>query len=139
MKLNVKEWQPSNIEKSNHTKNFYYIIWFIDNLAIGHSNINQIEFGKSAMMHLHLWNKEHRKRGQGVEFLKLTIPFYFKNFELEELICEPYSENIGPNKVLEKRGFELIQTYQTAPGSINFHQTVHRYVLTREQFNKKYD
>ena len=129
----------SEIKKSNQEKGTYYIIWIIDNIAIGHSNINQIEFGKSAVMHLHIWNKEHRKSGRGLEFLKMTIPFYFKNFELEELICEPYAENIGPNKVLKKLGFELLRTYRTKPGLINFHQTVNRYVLTREQFNKKYN
>jgi hypothetical protein len=42
---------------------------------------------------------------------ELTIPFYFKNFELEKLIYEPYAENIGPNKILKELGFELIITY----------------------------
>jgi RimJ/RimL family protein N-acetyltransferase len=84
-------------------------------------------------MHLHLWKNDKRKNGLGFDFLKRTIPYYFKNFELETLICEPYSENIAPNRVLQKLGFQLIRTYDTTPGWINFHQTVNRYELKKEQ------
>ena len=131
-----KEWigkLESEFKKSNAEKEFYYIIWLFDNQAIGHSNINNIEFGKTAKMHLHLWNNDNRKRGLGSDFLRLTIPYYFKYFELEKLICEPFSKNIAPNKVLKNIGFELVQTYDTTPGWINFHQTVNRYEFKREQ------
>jgi len=114
-------------------KEFYYVIWLLDDKPIGHSNINNIEFGKSATMHLHLWKTDKRKNGLGFEFLKRSIPFYFEHFKLEYLVCEPYSENIAPNKVLKKTGFELIRTYDTIPGWINFHQTVNRYELRKEQ------
>ncbi len=72
-----------------------------------------------------------------MEFLKLTIPFYFKNYKLEKLLCEPYSENIGPNKVLKKLDFELVRTYYTTPGWINFPQWVNRYKMTSKKFNLK--
>tara|TARA_B110000093_G_C12781413_1_gene330681 strand:+ start:81 stop:638 length:558 start_codon:yes stop_codon:yes gene_type:complete len=131
-----KEWiekLESEFKKSYAEKEFYYIIWLFDNQAIGHSNINNIEFGKSATMHLHLWNNDKRKSGLGLDFLRLTIPYYFRNFGLEKLICEPSSENIAPNKVLKNLGFELVRTYDTTPGWINFHQTVNRYELKKEQ------
>jgi len=131
-----KEWiekLESEFKKSNTEKGFYYIIWLFDNEAIGHSNINNIGFGKSATMHLHLWNNDKRKSGLGLDFLRLTIPYYFRNFGLEKLICEPSSENISPNKVLKNLGFELVRTYDTTPGWINFHQTVNRYELKKEQ------
>lgn len=115
-------------------KEFYYIIWLIDNLPVGHSNINKINFGKDATMHLHLWKNDKRKKGVGLSFLKLTIPYFFKYFELEKLICEPYSKNIAPNRVLEKLGFEFVRTYETTPGWINFYQTVNRYELKHEKF-----
>ena len=121
--------------KSYKQKEFYYIIWLIDNHPLGHSNINNIEFGDTALMHLHLWKKGRRKSGLGLEFLKQTIPFYFKHFELKKLICKPYAENIAPNKTLKKIGFEMIRTYNTIPGWINFHQTVNQYELTKEQFH----
>ncbi len=120
-------------KKSYREKEFYYIIWLFDNQAIGHSNINNIEFGKSATMHLHLWNNDKRKSGLGLDFLRLTLSYYFENFELEKLICEPFSKNMAPNKVLKNLGFELIRTYDTTPGWINFHQTVNRYELQKEQ------
>lgn len=123
----------SELKKPYKSKEFYYIIWLLDDQEIGHSNINNIEFGKSATMHLHLWSNTKRESGLGLSFLKLTIPYYFKNIELEKLICEPYSNNIAPNKVLKKLGFELIKTYDTTPGWINFHQTVNRYELKKGQ------
>ena len=123
----------SDFNKSYYEKDFYYIIWLQNNQAVGHSNINHIEFGNTATMHLHLWDTATRRKGLGLDFLKMTVPYYFKNFELQKLICEPYSKNIAPNKVLKKLGFEFVRTYETTPGQINFHQTVNRYELSKEQ------
>ena len=114
-------------------KEFYYILWLFDNQPIGHSNINQIKFGNTATMHLHLWDSATRKKGLGIQFLRMTVPYYFKKFNLKKLICEPYSKNVAPNKVLKKLGFEWVRTYDTTPGQINFHQTVNRYELNKEQ------
>lgn len=133
-----KEWTDKLKEEFNEPyskKKFYYIIWVIDGEAIGHSNINTIEYGNTAVMHLHIWDDKKRKSGLGFEFLKLTIPYYFKNFELEKLVCEPYAKNPAPNKTLKKLGFELVKTYNTTPGWINFHQTVNRFEL--QKFNWK--
>lgn len=126
----------AEFEKPNKEKEFYYIIWLLDQQTLGHSNINKIYFGESATMHLHLWKGQKRKKGMGFEFLKLTLPFYFKNFKLEKLICEPYSKNIAPNKVLKKIGFEFIKEYKTIPGWINFLQSVNSYEMSKEQFEK---
>lgn len=123
-------------EKPNEEKEFYYIIWLIDGQASGHSNINKIEFGKEATMHLHLWNSQKRKKGLGLEFLKKTIPYYFKYFQLEKLVCEPYAKNTAPSIIVKKVGFEFIKEYETIPGWINFHQSVKRYELTQNQFKK---
>jgi [ribosomal protein S5]-alanine N-acetyltransferase len=119
--------------KPYKAKEFYYIIWLLDNKAVGHSNINNIEYGKSATMHLHLWNTDKRKKGLGLNFLRKTIPYYFKKFELKKLICEPYSKNIAPNKIMLKYGFKLVKTYETKPGFINLYQEVNRYELKTEQ------
>lgn len=123
----------SELIKPYKNKEYYYIIWLLDNEEVGHSNINNIEFGESATMHLHLWNTDKRKSGLGVDFLKLTIPYYFRKFELKKLICEPYSKNIAPNKVLKKLNFELVKTYETTPGWINFKQIVNRYEFKKVQ------
>ena len=126
----------SELIKPYKEKGYYYIIWLLDGKPIGHSNINHISFGESAKMHLHLWKSGTRKNGLGLQFLKMTIPFYFEKFELKKLICEPYAENIAPNRTLKKIGFDLIMTYETVPGLINFRQTVNRYELTKEQLGK---
>jgi len=121
----------AELEKPYEEKKFYEIVWLIDNQSVGHSSINNINFGESATMHLHLWKGNNRKKGLGVEFLKQSIPYYFEHFKLEKLICEPRAENIAPNKVLRKVGFHLIRTYETTPDWINFHQTVNRYELIK--------
>jgi RimJ/RimL family protein N-acetyltransferase len=134
-----KEWVQklkSEFKKVNKNKEFYYIIWLLDDQPIGHSNINKIEFKNIATMHLHLWKSDKRKNGFGLDFLRLTIPYYFKNFGLKKLVCEPSSENVAPNRVLRKLGFEFVKTYDTTPGWINFHQTVNRYELKKEQLKK---
>ncbi len=123
-------------DKANSEKEFYYIIWLINDDPAGHSNINKIKFGQTATMHLHLWKSDKRKSGLGLDFLKRTIPFFFENFELKKLICEPYTLNPAPNRVLEKVGFKFIKEYETVPGWINFHQSVNRYEMTKERFDK---
>lgn len=131
-----EEWiQKITLEykKSYPEKEFYYMIWLLDNQPIGHSNVNHIRYGKEATMHLHLWKPIERKKGLGVKLLKLTIPYFFKNLQLKKLICEPYAENIAPNKTLKKLGFKLVKTYETIPGWINFYQKVNRYELTHKQ------
>jgi len=124
------------IKKSYPHKEFYDIIWLADNQPIGHSNVNNIKFEESATMHLHLWENDKRKKGLGLELLKLTIPYFFENLKLEKLICEPYAKNIAPNKTLKKFGFELVRTYETIPGWINFKQTVNRYELTKHNWKQ---
>ena len=121
----------SELLKPYKKKEYYYIVWLLDGKPVGHSNVNHILFGESATMHLHLWETKIRKRGLGLKFLKLTIPFFFEKLELKKLICEPFSENIAPNKTLKKLGFNLIRTYKTKPGPINFFQTVNRYELKK--------
>ena len=78
-------------EKPNTEKEFYYIIWLVNNNPVGHSNINNITYNKEATMHLHLWQPIKRQKGMGTEFLKMSILYYFKNFQLKKLICEPFA------------------------------------------------
>lgn len=136
-----KEWIDILDENSNlniNEKKIYYIIWLLDNQPVGHSNINKIVKDKEAFMHLHMWIKQKRQSGLGEQFLKKTIPYYFEIYNLTHLYCEPLASNVAPNRTLEKFGFELIGTYDTTPGWINFHQTVNRWCLTREKYEQLY-
>ena len=115
-------------------KMFYYIVWEMDDEPIGHSNINKITFDQEAYIHLHMWKEKKRQKGIGLQFVKMTLPYYFSKFRLKNLFCEPYTLNPAPNKTLIKAGFEFIEEYETIPGWINFHQKVNRYVMTKERF-----
>jgi len=112
----------------------YALIWELNGKQIGHTNVNQIKFGESATMHLHLWHPNNRKKGIGTTLIKKSIPLYFENLKLKTLFCEPYALNPAPNKTLEKIGFKFKKKYTTIPGSLNFEQEVNRWCLTKENY-----
>ena len=126
----------AELDKPYKDKNLYYMIWLLDGQPVGHSNINHVTYGKTATMHLHLWKSKKRKSGLGIQFVKKSIPYYFKNFQLETLNCEPYAENPAPNKILPKLGFTYNRSYLTTPGTICFPQMVNKYQLTKGEFIK---
>ncbi|MFY0644849.1 MAG: GNAT family N-acetyltransferase [Bacteroidia bacterium] len=107
----------------------FALIWLLNGNPFGHCNVNQIEFGKRANMHLHIWSQENRNKGIGTALLKLSIPIFFEELKLSELYCEPYAFNPAPNKILKSIGFEFIKKYMTIPGSINFEQEVNQWRL----------
>ncbi len=135
-KLPTREkWVKSlrlELSKPYSEKSYYYIIWCLDGQPVGHSNVNLIEYGRNATMHLHLWQNRIRKKGLGFNFLRMTIPLFFEKLKLQKLICEPFAENIAPNRALKKMGFDFIKTYETKPGPINLLQFVNRYELRRD-------
>lgn len=122
------------IDLSYNQKVAYVLIWLMDGQPIGHTNVNDIIYGQSAYMHLHLWVGESRKRGIGTILVKEALPYFFENLELKELFCQPYALNEAPNKTLKKVGFEFQKKYITTPGSINFEQEVVLWKLTRERY-----
>lgn len=130
-----EQWEQMLNEQINtpiEQKQSYCIIWLSDGMPIGHSNINKIVFGKEAYMHLHLWYNSIRQQGLGSAFVKLTLPYFFNNYELETLYCEPYALNPAPNKTLEKTGFTFLKLHTTTPGWLNFEQEVNLWELKRE-------
>ncbi len=128
------EWERiirDDLARPLEDRKFYYLVWENDGAPVGHSNINKIVYAREAFMHLHLWQTGNRRSGHGTYFIPQSIDRYFERFHLQVLICEPYARNPAPNRVLAKAGFELVRTYETTPGWINFPQTVNRWVLTR--------
>jgi len=116
----------------------YCLIWECNGQAVGHSNTNPTHFGDYAYMHLHLWDSPSRKRGWGTTFVRLGLPYFFKNLKLDTLYCHPYALNPAPNKTLEKVGFSFVKRYTTIPGSINFEQEVIQWKMTRKRFEELY-
>lgn len=128
-----RERLGAQLGQSYPEKQSYAIIWEVDGLPVGHSNLNPIHFGDEANMHLHLWQAATRRRGLGADLVRLTLPFFFDNMELQRLYCEPFAHNPAPNKTMAKVGFELVKTYVGVPGSINSEQLVNQWLLTRKQ------
>ncbi len=124
-------------DKPLRQKELFYVQWNYEGRPIGHSNINKIEFGAFANMHLHMWDASLRQNGLGRRFVELSITEYFEKFELQYLICEPYAANPAPNKTLPKLGFEFVRSYETVPGKICFPQMVNRYELPRVVWSKR--
>jgi RimJ/RimL family protein N-acetyltransferase len=117
-------------------KQSYALIWEVDGAAVGHSNINKILFGREAYMHLHLWKPQVRKKGYGVQLVRLSLPWFFNRYELQTLYCEPYALNPAPNRLLERAGFHPVKEYVTTPGWINFEQPVRLWAMSREEFER---
>ncbi|MEO8765000.1 MAG: GNAT family protein [Ginsengibacter sp.] len=115
-------------------KKFYYLIWQINDMPVGHSNINDIIFGEEAFMHIHLWNPVNRARGEGSYFIKESLRYYFQEFRLQKLYCQPYALNTAPNKALQNAGFEFIKKYETIPGWLNFNQFVNLWMMSRDNY-----
>ncbi len=131
-----EQWQQmlsAQLDQGYQEKQSYCTIWEINGQPVGHCNVNKIKFGEEAYMHLHLWRPDARQKGAGSELLKLSLPYFFENLELEKVLCEPYRFNPGPNRTLEKVGFKLMGTYTTTPGWLNFEQEVNLWEFRRDQ------
>lgn len=123
----------AQMELPYQEKQSYCIIWLLNGEAVGHSNVNKIVFGREAYMHLHLWQNASRQKGMGTSFVKMTIPYFFRNLQLKDLYCEPYALNPAPNKTLQRVGFTKLKTYTTIPGYLNYEQEVNLWHLSQEQ------
>jgi len=112
----------------------YCTIWEIDSKPIGHCNVNKIQFGRSAYLHLHIWRSDQRQHGLGTTLVQQSLRYFFDQLQLQDLYCEPYALNPAPNAVLAKVGFNFIKEYTTVPGAINFEQQVNRWHMSRSEF-----
>ncbi len=129
-----EEWHKmlgEQVEQPYIKKQSYCLVWLLNDTPVGHSNINKIIFGDLAYMHLHLWNSINRRRSYGTEFVKLCLPVFFKNMQLNTIYSEPAAFNEGPNKTLEKAGFQFIKKYSCIPGWLNFEQEVNLWKISK--------
>jgi RimJ/RimL family protein N-acetyltransferase len=116
-------------------KKSWCMIWLVDDVPAGHCNINKIVPGREAYMHLHLWQSDGRQKGMGAKLVAMTLPYFFENYSLEELYCEPYALNPAPNRTLAKVGFKLVRQEVTTPGILNFEQEVNLWKITKKEIN----
>lgn len=130
-----EEWKMvlwNDMKRPDTKREFFYIAWLQDDELIGHTNINKIRYGQDAFMHLHVWPEILRRKGMGTRLVRMSLPIYFKRFELKELFCEPMATNEPPNKTLIKSGFDFIRTEEKVPGYINFFQKVNSYRIKKD-------
>ncbi len=134
-----EEWRQmltAQLSQSYEEKKSYCIIWLVNEVPVGHSNVNKIIIGEEACMHLHMWHSDNRQKGIGTTLVKMTLPYFFDNLQLKKLYCEPYALNPAPNKTIEKVGFTFIKEHLTIPGSFNFEQPAKLWVLSYDNYKK---
>lgn len=101
----ARDWRQLLLEDFGRPiehRTFYYVLWQVDDVPVGHSNINKIRYGQEAYMHLHLWQPEQRRQGNGTFFVQASIGHYFEHFRLQTLYCEAESgpqQNPGQSRV----------------------------------------
>lgn len=124
-------WRDHALPETDPGRDRFYLAWMLDGEQVGHSSINQIQWGKQASAHLHLWRPDLRKAGIGSQFFRHSISTYFSRFDLKLVVVEPHAENPAPNRVLEKLGFQFVKRYRCVPGPFNLEQDVNRYEVER--------
>lgn len=135
-----EEWRNlilSDLEQPPEKRKFYYVTWEVNDIPVGHSNINDIAFGREAYMHLHIWKPGERQKGNGTYFVKGSLKYYFEKFRLERIYCQPNASNDAPNKTLENAGFTFVKKYETIPGWLNFKQHVILWVMEKNKFEEQ--
>lgn len=116
-------------------RQFFYVLWELDGVLVGHSHIGDIAYGREAYMHLHIWQPDGRRRGHGTLLVRDSAAIYFAEFHLKRLLCQPNAYNVAPNRTLQRVGFEYLETIETTPSWLNFRQPVTRWSLTKERFD----
>lgn len=107
------------------------LIASLNGQPIGHCNVNNIRFGATADLHLHLWQAEHRRQGHGARMVWAALPIFFQRLQLQSIHCAPYALNAAPNRTLEKLGFVMVKRHVTVPSALSFAQEVCLYEMTR--------
>lgn len=104
------EMLSAQLRAAYNEKPSYATIWLVDGEPVGHCNVNKITFGDEAYMHLHMWQGDNRRKGMGVDLVKMSVPYFFKNLQLKNLYSEPYALNIAPNRTLEKHASSSLKS-----------------------------
>jgi ribosomal-protein-alanine N-acetyltransferase len=134
--LDYAELIGSQLPLPYEQKSNYFVIWMLDDVPIGHSNVGKISYGEEALMHLHVWEADKRQQGIGRKMVLKSLEFYFRSFQFKRILCEPNILNEAPNKTLARVGFTFLQSYQPTPGIINFPHTQNQWEMTRERFHE---
>jgi RimJ/RimL family protein N-acetyltransferase len=78
------------------------------------------------------WNQ-----GIATEAVELIIPYIFKNFDINRIFAECFSDNPGSGRVLEKAGFRFESRHIRSIYKNNEYKDSHIYALLKEEWVKK--
>ncbi len=117
--------------KSLESRKTLLLIWQSNGVTVGFSTTDKIIYGQEAYMHLHVTRPEQRNSGLGTLCVKESARIYFDALKLQRLFCQPNAFNVAPNRTLQSAGFKYLETYETVPGPLNYHQAVTRWVLPK--------
>lgn len=115
-------------------RRWHYVTWELEGVAIGHSNVGDIERGSHGYMHLHIWRADLRAKGLGRAFVLGSVRRHFEVLDIDTVYCQPNAFNVAPNRALAAAGFAYLETYETVPGWLNHWQAVTRWAMTRGRF-----
>jgi RimJ/RimL family protein N-acetyltransferase len=118
---------------SHEAKESDVLIWELNGQAVGLSTLRRIRYAQDGEIHLHMIEPALRRAGFSHRFFAMTLALYVQRFKLELIVCEPSSDNPGPNRLLQKLGFAIAKTYRTIPGPLNREHEVNRYEITSDQ------
>ena len=135
---NLGDRLEKQLSLKNEDKAAFVMIAMMDEKPVGHCYVNNLIFGNEAFMHLHIWQNNSHKKGMGSEMVRQSIPHFFEKLKLQTLFCEPAAMNPGPNKTLERIGFEFIKKHTTIPAGWTFQLEVNRWEMTLENFKNKF-
>jgi RimJ/RimL family protein N-acetyltransferase len=110
----------------------FVLAWCVNNTAVGHSSLKDIEPGEVGSMHLHMWRADLRGQGYGPRLFCLSALDFYQRFKLKRIICEPKADNPIPNRMLQKIGFPLVLTHVAASSELAFVCELNRYDIKRD-------
>ena len=115
-----------------HRLHSFVLAWCLDGLAIGHSSLKDIVPGESGSIHLHMWRADLRGKGYGPRLFCLSALEFYERFNLKRIICEPKSDNLIPNRVLQTIGFPLVLRHVGTSSELAFVCELNRYEVLRD-------
>ena len=113
----------------------YYMIWLIDNKAVGYNALKDILKDEIAHMHLHMWDAAYRGKGYGAKLFCMAACEFYNLFGLKTILCEPRTSNPIPNRMLTKIGFKKWKTYLSTSSELSLTCELNSYVIDHKIAN----
>jgi RimJ/RimL family protein N-acetyltransferase len=107
-------------------------IWLLDDQPVGMATLKDITPAREGSMHLHMWRRDARGKGQGAILFCASALHFYDALHLQRMLCEPRRANPLPNRMLERIGFPLLGTRVGASSALSQVTELNRYHITRD-------